>query len=523
MLRKTFLILALTSSILAASAQTTAPSPETAPAAPAATTSSTKPALTPSDKIATRDHTLTIDDKTLNYTSHTGYLPLKDEKGNTRANLFFMAYTAKPKDPNRPVTFVFNGGPGAASAWLHIGTAGPMRIAFTDEGNVPPPPYKLVENPYTWLTHTDLVFIDPVGTGYSRAANPEQAKEFYGVQEDVAAVAEFIRLYTTRYERWDSPKFLAGESYGTTRAAVLAEYLHERQGMAINGVILISTVLNFATLSPTEANDLPYALFLPTYAATAWYHNKLPAKERPKLTDFLKEVEQFALTDYNVALAKGAWLSEAERAKIAARLAAYTGLSQDTVLAADLRIGPNRFQKLLFKDQIVGRFDTRITGESPDAVDTYADYDPSLSYFLPAYTGAFNIYVRDHLGYENDLQYEVLSPRVGPWNWGDSGRGGSRQGPLYVGDNLGSAMRKNPHLKVLVASGYFDLATPYFASDYTFAHIPLSKSLRQNITYTYYTGGHMMYHEKASLKTLHKDIAAFIEATLKETAKQGSR
>ncbi|MEI8197768.1 MAG: peptidase S10, partial [Phycisphaerae bacterium] len=372
-------------------------------------------------------------------------------------------------------------------------------------------PGKLIENPHTWLTDTDLVFIDPVGTGYSRAATPEQSREFYSVNEDVASVAEFIRLYTTQYGRWESPKFLAGESYGTTRAAALAEHLHDHKGLALNGVILISTVLNFADLRPQEGNDLPYALQLPTYTATAFFHHKLPPELQKNLRATLDEVEKFTLDVYIPALAKGSTLDPSAAQKLAEQLARYTGLAVSYIQRNNLRIDPSRFEKELLNAnenaRILGRMDTRITAYTADAAATTPDFDPALSGYLPLYTSAFNSYVRGKLRYENDLPYEILSGRVGPWNFGGNGATGF----LYVGDNLRNAMQKNPHLRVLVASGYFDLATPYFATDYTLNHLNLPAPLRDHLQHVYYPGGHMMYHEPSSLEKLHQDISRFIQ------------
>ncbi|MGN6367060.1 MAG: S10 family peptidase [Phycisphaerae bacterium] len=474
----------------------------------------------------------------MSYTATAGYLPLTDEKGKLRANVFFVSYFAgkspnapapdtqpatrpgneksKPffGDAKRPITFLFNGGPGAASVWLHIGAVGPQRIDIPDDGTAPAAPYKVVENPYSWLPATDLVFVDPVNTGYSRAATPEQAKEFLGVKEDIAGMGEFIRLFLTRYERWGSPVFLAGESYGTTRAAALSNYLQERLGVNVSGVVLISTVLNFSVLNPGENNDLGFALYLPSYSAVAWYHKKLDMTKHGDLDALLKESQHFAETDYSAALMKGATISEEEKKSVAQKLADLTGLPVPYILEARLRIYPSRFEKELLRsptgegDMVLGRFDGRIAGHPTDPQSDSQEYDPSLSGFFTAYTSAFNEYVRKTLKYDNDMTYEVLSNRVYPWNW-KSGNG-DENGYLYVGDNLRDAMTHNPHLRLMVCSGHFDLATPYFATDYQIDHLGLSQALRKNIVQKYYPGGHMIYHVKQGLEQLSADAKAFI-------------
>ena len=479
------------------------------------------------------------------YTAVAGYLPLKDEHDKLRANMFYVSYTAgtgpstapannapassapgpsvggaaatqgapatAPAAADRPIMFVFNGGPGAASVWLHLGAVGPKRLDVPADGTAPAPPYHVVENQYSWLPATDLVFIDPVNTGYSRAATPEQAKEFFGVQEDIAAVGEFIRIYLTKHQRWGSPVFLAGESYGTTRAAGLADYLQERVGVSVSGVVLISTVLNFMTLQPGENNDTPFALYLPTYAAVAWYHKKVEAKAGG-LEGLLKEAETFALNDYTAALAKGADLGDAEKTRVAQRLAELTGLSVDYVKASNLRVPPGRFEKELLRGKdgggkVVGRFDGRIVGPTTDATADSAEFDPSLAGFFPAYTSAVNEYLRGTLKYENDISYEVLSNRTQPWNYGGNGASGY----LYVGDNLRDAMTHNPHLRLLVCSGQYDLATPFMATDYTLSHMTLAPEIRKNITQAYYPAGHMVYHVRDALEKLYKDVTGFVE------------
>jgi carboxypeptidase C (cathepsin A) len=485
------------------------PQPATAPTtAPAA---EGKDAKKPEgDKLSVTEHELSVGGRPLKYKATAGTIQMKDEAGKHKADVFFVAYEKQPAAENpasRPVTFVFNGGPGAAAVWLHVGTAGPKRVRLNDEGDAPPPPYGLIDNEDTWLEATDLVFIDPVGTGYSRPAPGEKQEQFSGVEEDVRWVGEFIRLYTTRYQRWASPKFLAGESYGTTRAAALSEYLLDECGINLNGIVLISTVLDFQTLSFGGGTDLPYLVYLPSYAATAFHFRKLPSDLQQDLGKTLREVEEWAMTEYTQVLARGTALDPQRRAEAAKRVARYTGLTADAVDKADLRVDPELFRTLLLEDkrQLLGRFDTRMTGYDRQVLRRDAEWDPSYSQYEGAYSAAINDYLRRQLKFESDTRYEVLTGRVHPWNFGPGGNGYT-----YVAHRLRQAMIKNPFLKVMFASGYHDLATPYFATHYTIDHLDLSADLKKNITEHVYPGGHMMYHRQESLKKLNADIKSFI-------------
>ena len=465
------------------------------------------------DKLSVTEHELAVNGRALRYKATAGTIAMKDEGGKHKADVFFVAYDKTPAADNpaaRPITFVFNGGPGAAAVWLHLGTAGPMRVRLNEEGDAPPPPYGLVENETTWLEASDMVFIDPVGTGYSRPAPGEKQEQFSGVEEDVRWVGEFIRLYTTRYQRWASPKFLAGESYGTTRAAALSEHLLDEVGINLNGIILISTVLDFQTLSFGGGTDLPYLVYLPSYTATAWHFKKLSSDLQADLGKTLREVEEWAMTEYVQVLARGTAIDANRRAEAVKRIARYTGLSPDAVDKADLRIDPELFRTLLLEDkrQLLGRFDTRMTGYDRQVLRREAEWDPSYSQYEGAYSGTINDYLRRQLKFESDLRYEVLTGRVHPWNFGPGG-----SGYTFVAHRLRQAMIKNPYLKVLVASGYHDLATPYFATHYTLQHLDLSPELRKNITETVYPGGHMMYHRLESLKKLNGDVKSFIAAS----------
>lgn len=455
-------------------------------------------------------HSILIQSQPLEYTATSGYMSMKDAEGKHKANIFYTAYTKKNTEggQSRPLTFAFNGGPGSSSVWLHLGALGPRRIVLGEEGNPPQPPYELVDNTYTWLAFTDLVFIDPVGTGYSRPAKEEKREQFHGIEEDIASVAEFIRLYTTQQQRWLSPKFLAGESYGTTRAAGLAGYLQERYGMYCNGLLLISTVLDFKTILFTPGNDLPYALYIPAYAATAWFHKKLAPQLQRNLHTTIAEAHAWAMSDYILALLQGDTVSDKQSRSIAAKLARYTGVSQEFALQNNLRIPLHRFTKELLRRErrAVGRLDSRFLGIDRDAAGEQFDYDPSYdAVILGPFTAALNDYIRSELAYENDLPYEILSSDVHPWNWGSADKGFPS-----VTETLREAMTKNPFLKVFFANGYYDLATPFSAAEYTVHHLGLDTSLRANITMEYYEAGHMMYIQRASLEKLRNDAMCFM-------------
>jgi len=464
----------------------------------------------PVETSAVTKHSVTIGGKAIAYTATAGTLILKDDKGEPRASMFYIAYTADGAKPGRPVTFTFNGGPGSSSVWLHLGTFGPRRVTFADAEAPAPSPNGMVDNNESILDVTDLVFIDPVGTGFSKPLGEAKLEDFTGVKEDVKAVGDFIRLWTTRNNRWESPKFLAGESYGTTRAAALVNHLQANEGMTFNGVILVSSILNFQTARFDTGNDLPYITFLPTYAATAWYHGAV--KDKPATIEpFLAEVRGFAAGEYAEALMKGSKLGQPEADAVAAKLARYTGLSVEFVKQANLRIDIFRFTKELLRAQrrTVGRLDSRYKGIDEDAAGERFDHDPSLTAIMGPYTAALYDYARTELKVEDERKYEILSGTVnGKWKWGGEGFGGG--GYVNVAEDLRTAMSKNPHLKVLVANGYYDLATPFFATEYTFDHLGLEPALQGNFQLSYYPAGHMMYVHGPSLAKLKTDIAAFI-------------
>lgn len=454
-------------------------------------------------------HEVIIGGEKIAYTATTGQLPLLDDEGKVKAKIFFVAYT---KDgvadlAERPIMFAFNGGPGSSSVWLHMGALGPKRVKLGDEGEAVAPPGSYVDNEYSWLDLTDLVFIDPVTTGYSRAVEGESDKQFHGLNEDIRAVGSFIRLYATRYKRWGSPKYLAGESYGTTRAAGLATHLQDQLGMFLNGIVLVSPVLNFQTLSFDTGNDLGYPLFLPTYTATAWHHRKLPPNLQADFRRAVQESEAFAGGDYVVALARGDELSPAEQAALADRLASLTGLSREFIVRAKFRVKPFHFMKELLRTEgrTVGRLDSRFTGIDRDGVGANPDYDASYPVIQGPYTSALNRYVREDLKFESDLNYEILTGRVQPWSYASH-----QNRYAETAESLRGAMTKNPSLRVLVTSGYFDLATPHFAARYTMNHLGLDPSLRANIGQTHYGAGHMMYIRVEDLKNLKADVATFM-------------
>ena len=474
-----------------------------------------KEAPEPTDDLVSTAHRITIGADTLAYTATTGRIVIRQEvldEGKfdghkAKAEVFLTSYTLDGADPRtRPVTFAFNGGPGSSSVWLHLGLLGPRRVVSGDVGALRPPPYDLVDNAETLLADSDLVFIDPVSTGYSRAAKGEKPAEYHGFTGDLESVGEVIRLWTSRNGRWMSPKFLAGESYGTLRAAALAGHLQERHGLYLNGLMLISSVLNMGAIRFTEGNDLPYSLFLPTYAAIAHYHGL--HGDRP-LSEVVAEAEEFAARDYLWALHQGDRLTDEQRAGVVAKLAALTGLSADYVDRVNLRVEHVRFYTELLRDRrlVTGRLDARFTGPDVDYGREHFSEDPSYLAILGSYTAALNQYVRAELEYANDLPYEVLTGRVQPWSYKEF-----EGAAVSVSEQLASAMRANAHLKVHVAFGYHDGATPYFAAEYVLSHLAIPAGLRANIEREYYPAGHMMYVHEPSRVAQAGHLSRFIRS-----------
>jgi carboxypeptidase C (cathepsin A) len=465
------------------------------------------------DNIVRTSHTMRLGSQTIHYTAHTGTIILRDDDGKPRASFFTIAYTRDGADPaTRPVTFTFNGGPGSSSVWLHMGAFGPKRVVYADDiGNATAPPYRLTDNEATILDVSDLVFIDPVTTGFSRAIPLADAKKFHGFEADVESVGELIRLWTTRNARWSSPKFLAGESYGTTRAAGLAGWL-QRQGYYLNGVMLISSILNFGTARFDSGNDLAYILFLPTYTATSWYHKRLPGElQQMPLERVVADAEEFALGEYTHALMLGDKLSDDRRRTVVEKLARFTGLSPRYIEQTNLRIDIRRFDKELLRDErrTVGRLDSRFIGIDIDAAGENPEFDPSYASIYGEYTAVLNDWVRRGLKFETDLPYEILTGKVRPWSYDRF-----QNQYLDVAETLRAAMSQNPHLRVLVANGYYDLATPFAATHYTFARMQLDPSLRNNVMMTYYPSGHMMYIERDSRRQLREDVLKFIRESV---------
>jgi len=455
-------------------------------------------------------HQATVNGTTLKYTATAGRLPIKRGDGKIEAEMFFVAYTLDGADPaKRPLTFAFNGGPGSASIWLHMGALGPRRVVLKPDGSLPAAPYHIEDNANTLLDKSDLVFVDAIGTGYSRAETTELSKKFWSVKGDVQAFSEFIRMYISRYERWNSPLFLFGESYGTTRSAGIAGELAE-EGISFNGITLLSIAIDFQTLEDSKTNDEPYILLIPSFTMIAGYHHKLPADLQQDPAKARQEAEQWASGEYAQSLAKGDTLTPQERQQVIEHMARYTGLSKDVLDQANMRIDVPKFTHYLLLDQKVrvGRLDGRFTGPDPDGVLDTPFYDPTEADVLPPYTSVFNSYVRNELGYKVDMPYYVF-PREGggfKWEWGSAGGGF----PSTATD-LRHAIVRNPFLKILVMEGYYDLATPYYAANYTMEHLDLPEKFRSQISYATFEAGHMVYLPADQLKKMRGDEGAFVD------------
>lgn len=461
----------------------------------------------PDERLSQTSHAVVLSGTEVKYTATAGTLLLKDENEKPKAQVFFVAYT---KDgvtdvARRPVTFAYNGGPGSASVWLHMGALGPKRVQMADDGFQPAPPFQLVDNQYSILDVTDIVMIDAISTGYSRPVAGEDPKQFHGVREDLKWMGEFIRRYVTRFNRWPSPKLLFGESYGTTRSAGLSGEL-QRRGIELNGIVLVSSVLNFQTIRFNDGNDLPYITYLPTYTATAWYHKKLAPELQADLKKTLDEARAFALGEYATALMKGYHLTDAERHVVAQRVARYTGLSAEYVEEVNLRIEAGRFRKELLRDRrlVTGRLDGRFTAMDEDAAGERQEFDPSNAALQGAYTAMFVDYARRELKYESDLEYYTSGP-VQPWSYNEW-----QNRYLDISATLREAMARNPYLKVLVANGYYDMATPFLGTEYTFDHLGWERSYADRVKLMYYEAGHMMYIREPSLRELKRDVGQFI-------------
>ncbi|WP_238149851.1 S10 family peptidase [Dyella jiangningensis] len=459
-------------------------------------------------------HSVSVGGRSVAYTATAGNLIIRDDKGEPQASVFYVAYTVDSgKSEKRPVTFLYNGGPGSSSMWLHMGSFGPVRIETASPAATEPAPYKLVPNGDSLLDKTDLVFIDAVGAGYSRPVGKAEGKDFWGVDQDVSAFSRAIQRYVTINNRWNSPKFLYGESYGTTRSGALVDAL-QNKGMAFNGVILMSSILNYGVRMP--GYDEMYIGYLPSYAAAAWYHNKLASKPAD-LKTYLEQVRTFARGPYATALAKGQDLPASEADAVARQLAALTGLSPQYVKEANLRIEPARFRKELLRNdrRTIGRFDARFEGVDEDAAGEVPGYDASDTGISGAFITAFHDYISSQLNYHSDLDYRPTFGDIGKdWDWKHQAAGIKR--PLqtaYVAGDLAHAMRTNPHLQVLSVNGYYDFATPFFITEYDLSHMNLEPSLRGNVHFLYYPSGHMVYLNTEALRQLKGDLARYYDDT----------
>lgn len=473
----------------------------------------------PKEEVSVTEHTIRLGGANIAYKATASTTFLKDDKGEPLAAIYSTAYTRTDvKDPSpRPLAFIYNGGPGSASLWLHMGAFGPRKIVTAEAAPTPPPPYHLADNNDCLLDKTDMVFIDPVGTGFSHVVGKGENKNYWGIDEDARSLADFIMTYVTKNSRWNSPKFLIGESYGTFRSAALGNLLQQRYHMDINGIVLISSVLDTSTLSFTPGNDMIYIFYLPSYAATAWIHNLL--KDKPAdLDGFLNEARHFAATEYAAALMKGSHLTDAEKTDLGRKLARYTALSEDYLRKADYRVTLSQFRAELERSKglTVGRYDSRFEGPTVDLLTEHAENDASYYSVAGAFTAAINAYLRDELKFSTDRTYQVLTPEPSQnWNW-KHGQGGGFPGAPSVTSDLVNAMVTNPRLQVLVENGYYDMATPFFATEWTMDHLFLPGDLRSHVHLSYFGAGHMMYLREEDHDRLCASVRSFIETATKQ-------
>ncbi|HUO33469.1 MAG TPA: hypothetical protein VMU43_00615 [Candidatus Acidoferrum sp.] len=471
------------------------------------------------EESSTTDHTITLGGQTIPYKATASTTLLKNAEGDPTALIFSVAYVRSDVKDNsqRPIAFLYNGGPGSASLWLHMGAFGPRRVVTTDAKATPPAPYTVVDNSDCLLDKADLVFIDPVGTGFSHAVGKAKDKDFWGIDPDVKSIAQFINIYINRNNRWNSPKYLIGESYGTFRSAALGNYLQSHDSINLNGIVMLSTVLDLGTLEFQTGQDMPYIYYLPSYAATAWYHNTL--KNRPAdLAAFVAEARQYASTDYAAALMKGTALTDAEKQQVAEKLSYFTGLSKDYLLKAELRVTLGQFRAELLRSQGLdtGRLDARFSGPMYDLLAEFGGADPLETAISGPFVAAFNQYCREILKFNPDRSYVALSGAANEaWDWKHNAQPGGFPGTPNVEDDLAQALLSNPYLNVQVENGYFDLATPFFATEYTMSHLLLPEKAEQRIHLEYYDAGHMMYLRDADRDKLKSNIAALIDETSK--------
>ncbi len=520
-MKKHFAMFAIAAFMLSAQAMTVRAQEAGKDAKPAAGAKDAKPAGDADDtkeETFVSDHTITINGQAIAYKATASTTILKDDKGEPTASMFSTAYTKSDvkNASQRPIAFVYNGGPGSSSVWLHMGAFGPRRVVTANASATGSAPYRLEDNANSLLDKTDLVFIDPVGTGFSRAVGKAQDKDFWGVDADVRSLAQFITIYLNRNGRWNSPKFLIGESYGTFRSAALGNYLQSHDGVYVNGIVLISSVLNTETISFSPGDDLSYILYVPSYAAAAAYHKAL--KEPPADLDaFLMEARKFAETDYTTALMKGTNITPQEKMDVATKLSHFIGLSPDYIAKADLRVTLGQFSvELQRADRLQsGRYDSRYTMPTFDVLTEFSEDDPSYTAVRGAFTAAFNGYVREELKVPFERNYQILNGAIGgSWDWKRGGGGGFPSSPNVAGDLI-SALQTNTSLRVQVENGYYDMATPFFASEYTMDHLFLPANLRSHISFEYYGAGHMMYLHNEDLTKLKANVGAFIDGSTK--------
>jgi len=462
-------------------------------------------------------HSIRIDGQTIKYTATIGWLIMKNDKEEPIARFGYTAYTKDGVDnkSQRPIMFAFNGGPGSSSIWLHMGILGPNRVVVTDEGFTPPPPSEYVDNSYSIIDVTDLVMVDPVGTGFSKTLGEAKYEDFWGVDQDIKSVGAFIKKYVTENGRWASPKYILGESYGGIRSAGLVWHLQSKHSMNFNGIVMVSPFLNMVSGLDGMNIDKPHVLFLSTLAATAWYHDMIPNKPA-NLDSFLTEVDEFAYNEYAPALLKGFTISKAEKQKIAKKLSSYTGTKTDYWLKADLRIAHWQFLQELKRDErmVVGRIDSRFTGPTINPLSEYMNYDPFFPSVSPAFTAAFMDYLHNELKFGKDEQYNIWAP-IKKWDWQHQSplvKGGPMPWPDLLPD-ISMALTTNPGLHILVQQGYFDLATPMLATKHYMAHLDITAKARERIRMEYYQAGHMMYIHKPSMIKFRHDLATFIRNT----------
>jgi carboxypeptidase C (cathepsin A) len=474
----------------------------------------------PKAESSVTQHHLAVGGKSLDYTATAGTLVIRDDEDKPMANVGYVAYTRRDvKDASqRPIMFAFNGGPGSSSMWLHMGVLGPKRVLVADPGPTPPAPYHTVDNEFGVLDKSDLVMIDPVGTGVSRAVCDRKDEEFWGVDPDIDSIGRFIAQYVSDNGRWTSPKYLLGESYGTTRAAAIADYLRAKRDLAFNGLVLVSVATDIeAIFAELPGNDRPYAVYLPGYAAVAWYHHALP-QQPPALEPFLDEVRRYAQGPYTAALIKGDALSDAELTAVAEQMHNYTGLSVQYLKEANLRVSENAFVHELLRSQrrTIGRLDARFAGPTLDPLQKYAEYDPQSAAVSAAYVAAFLDYYHEQLKFGRGQTYRAANYAIGDkWRWTHKPIGSSAEQPIVnSGVDLADALVQDANLRVLVLAGYYDLATPFSATEYVMTHLGVPAAISSRIQIKYYEAGHMMYVHPPSLKKMKGDLDAFIDSTM---------